>query len=200
MIHPSLELRFINPEVGYGVYATELIPKGTITYVEDELEVRIPETKFYSYQPHIRAILDRYSYIDRNGVRILSWDFGKYVNHSCDYNSISTGYGFEIAIRDIQPGEQLTDEYGIFNLEWSMECRCGAVNCRGTIGNGDFEKYWKEWDTVIIDSLRSLRSVEQPLWSLLDDATLGDLSAYEADAAKYKSVLQLYRGPLITTG
>ena len=58
MIHPSLELRFIGPEVGYGVFATELIPKGTLTYVEDDLEIRIPEEKFDSYQPSIRTILD----------------------------------------------------------------------------------------------------------------------------------------------
>ena len=38
MIHPKTTLRFINEEVGYGLYATEFIPKGTITYVKDSLE------------------------------------------------------------------------------------------------------------------------------------------------------------------
>ena len=33
MIHPHSELRFFSPEVGWGVYATRFIPKGTITWV-----------------------------------------------------------------------------------------------------------------------------------------------------------------------
>ncbi|HEX2898241.1 MAG TPA: SET domain-containing protein-lysine N-methyltransferase, partial [Bacteroidia bacterium] len=153
MIHPSTELRFIGPEVGYGVFATEFIPKGTITYVEDDLEVRIPESQFLSYTEPIRAVLDKYSYIDADGVRIMSWDFAKYVNHNCSFNSISTGYGFEIAIRDIHPGEELTDEYGIFNLEYPMKCYCGSPNCRREVCPSDFDDYYKEWDKLIQSAL-----------------------------------------------
>ena len=32
MIHPDTELRFISPEIGFGVFATKLIPQGTITW------------------------------------------------------------------------------------------------------------------------------------------------------------------------
>lgn len=195
MIHPSLELRLIGPEVGYGVFATQLIPKGTITYVEDDLEVRIPEKQFWSYQPQIRAVLDKYSYIDSNGVRILSWDFGKYVNHSCNYNSISTGYGFEIAVRDIEQGEQLTDEYGIFNMEHPMKCYCGSANCRGEVSRLDFIKLCPLWDEAILDALPLARSVEQPLWSLIDPATVQAVDRFLRDAAAYQSVFNMYREP-----
>ncbi|MBK9452234.1 MAG: SET domain-containing protein-lysine N-methyltransferase [Bacteroidetes bacterium] len=195
MIHPSLELRMISPEVGYGVFATELIPKGTITYVEDELEVRIPEAQFLSYQTPIRAILDKFSYIDAHGDRILSWDFGKYVNHSCDFNSISTGYGFEIAIRDIAAGEQLTDEYGIFNLEQPMECFCGSPKCRGMVGKEDFKKLYPEWDTLILEALPLMSEVAQPLWSLIDEETLKSLDDFQKDPSLYRSVFSLYRAP-----
>ena len=41
MIHPNTELRFINPVVGYGVFATDFIPEGTITYVKDSLELEV---------------------------------------------------------------------------------------------------------------------------------------------------------------
>lgn len=37
MIHPDTEVRFINPEKGYGLVATKFIPKGTITWVQDDL-------------------------------------------------------------------------------------------------------------------------------------------------------------------
>ena len=36
MIHPDTELRFISDEVGYGVFATALIGRGTITWVRGE--------------------------------------------------------------------------------------------------------------------------------------------------------------------
>ena len=38
MIHPNTRLGFVNEEIGYGVFATALIPKGTIVYVKDDLE------------------------------------------------------------------------------------------------------------------------------------------------------------------
>ena len=31
MIHPDSELRFINPIIGYGLFATSVIPRGTLT-------------------------------------------------------------------------------------------------------------------------------------------------------------------------
>lgn len=41
MIHPKTELRYINDTVGYGVFATDRIPKGTIVYVKDSLEITV---------------------------------------------------------------------------------------------------------------------------------------------------------------
>jgi hypothetical protein len=38
MIHPDTELRFINNIIGYGVVAKNFIPKGTITWVQDDLD------------------------------------------------------------------------------------------------------------------------------------------------------------------
>ncbi len=39
MIHSKTELKFINDLVGYGVFATETIPEGTIVYVKDSLKL-----------------------------------------------------------------------------------------------------------------------------------------------------------------
>jgi len=38
MMHPDTEIRFISKEIGYGVVAKKIIPKGTITWVQDELD------------------------------------------------------------------------------------------------------------------------------------------------------------------
>jgi hypothetical protein len=39
MIHPHTCIRYVNPQIGYGVFATAFIPKGTIVYVKDDLEL-----------------------------------------------------------------------------------------------------------------------------------------------------------------
>jgi hypothetical protein len=39
LIHPDSELRFINPVMGYGLFATKTIPKGTVTWVGDPLDL-----------------------------------------------------------------------------------------------------------------------------------------------------------------
>ena len=38
MIHPDTEIQFISEEIGYGVVAKKLIPRGTITWVLDALD------------------------------------------------------------------------------------------------------------------------------------------------------------------
>ena len=135
--------------------------------------------------------IEKYSYIDEKGYRIISWDFAKYVNHCCNCNTISTGYGFEIAIRDIQPGEQITDEYGIFNMEEEMELVCGEQNCRMRVGPSDFDTYYKDWDTKIQKSITHLFSVNQPLMPFIESTTRTELDNLFSNPDSYKSVYAL---------
>ena len=153
MIHPKTELKFINEHVGYGVFATEDIPEGTIVYVKDSLELVVSPTDYLLHSEEVKQVIEKYSYIDPQGNRVISWDFAKYVNHCCNCNTISTGYGFEIAIRDIQKGEQITDEYGIFNLTTEMEVSCGMDNCRKKIKPDDFDNYYNDWDQKIKNAI-----------------------------------------------
>ena len=41
MLHPDTELRVVSADIGFGVFATALIPKGTIVYIKDPLEIEI---------------------------------------------------------------------------------------------------------------------------------------------------------------
>jgi len=191
MIHPHTCLKFISDEMGYGVFATQLIPKGTITYVKDALEVEVTSATYWQYDNSIRAVIDKYSYIDERGIRIVSWDFAKYVNHCCHCNTMSTGYGFEIAIRDIQPGEEITDEYGLFNLDQDMEITCAKPHCRQKLTYGDLDKYYEEWDAKVLPPLRNVFEVAQPLAEHLDSHTFNALTDFIQDEANYKSVLGL---------
>ena len=67
-------------------------------------------------------IIKKYAYRNQDGKFVLCWDLGKYVNHSFHANCMGTAYEFEIAIRDINPGEQLTDDYGTLNIDEPFEC------------------------------------------------------------------------------
>lgn len=191
MIHPDTELKFIHEDIGYGVFATSDIAEGTIVYVKDSLERVIAPQEYAEHSEEIQNVIEKYSYIDESGNRIVSWDFAKYVNHCCHCNTISTGYGFEIAIRNIKKGEQITDEYGIFNLEKPMNVACGALHCRQQITPADFDNYYEEWDKKIRKSIVKIFRTEQPLLPLLDPKTKSDLEELQAQPEKYKSVYAL---------
>ncbi len=191
MIHPDTELRYISDAVGYGVFAKKFIPEGTIVYVKDSLELEVSPEAYAQHTEEMQKAIEKYSYIDERGYRIVSWDFAKYVNHCCHCNTMSTGYGFEIAIRDIQAGEEITDEYGIFNIEEEIHLVCSKSNCRQVIAAGDFEQYYSVWDEQIQQSLGKLLYVEQPLFSLIDEGNRRELEACFASPARYRSVYYL---------
>lgn len=191
MIHPNTELRLVNPQVGYGVFATAFIPEGTIVYVKDSLEIEVSPEDYARHPKAMQDQLEKYSYIDERGYRIISWDFGKYVNHCCNCNTISTGYGFEIALRDIFPGEQITDEYGIFNLETPIRLFCGEKHCRKEVRPEDFDLYYKEWDEKIKKALNKFVDVDQPLFALVDKKTQKSLREFLKNPEKYRSVYAL---------
>ncbi|MDX1719764.1 MAG: SET domain-containing protein, partial [Salegentibacter mishustinae] len=108
MMHPDTELRFINEKVGYGVVATKFIPEGTITWVQDDLDHVFYTSQVEKLHPKSAQMLEKYAFRNRFGDLVLCWDLAKYVNHSFNSNCFSTAYGFEIAVRDIQVGEELT--------------------------------------------------------------------------------------------
>ena len=191
MIHPNTELKLIDEQIGYGVFATADIPEGTIVYVKDSLELVVSPTDYLMHGEDMQEVIEKYSYIDERGNRIISWDFAKYVNHCCNCNSISTGYGFEIAIRDIRQGEQITDEYGIFNLERPMTVVCGQENCRKEIKPTDFDDYYQAWDQKIKASITRLFEVNQPLMPFVDEPTRAELDELFRNPEKYKSVYSL---------
>jgi uncharacterized protein len=56
-----------------------------------------------------------------------------HVNHSCDPNTYMRRHGHRVefyTLRPIQPGEELTCDYGETHHDGKLPCRCGAPNCR----------------------------------------------------------------------
>jgi hypothetical protein len=195
MIHPATELRLVSAHIGHGVFATRRIPRGTITYVKDELEIELTPRQFERLDEAHRQIVDKYSYIDPRGRRVVSWDHAKYVNHRCECNTMSTGYGFEIALRDIEPGEEITDEYGLFNLTEPMQVDCGCRQCRKVVRPGDVTRLAAGWDRKVMVALADLPGVDQPLWHLVDGRTQRAVNAYLAGRQAYRSVATLELQP-----
>lgn len=191
MIHPDTELKHVDEKKGRGIFATNTIPKGTITYVKDPLEIEIKPGDPRLNKPDIKDLIETYSYIDENGTRILSWDNAKYVNHCCRCNTMSTGYGFEIAIKDIETGEEITDEYGMFNFEYTLELNCNKSDCRKKVSGCDLESKHEEWDSMIRPALALIPKVNQPLLNFLESETRNQLQKYLATGEGYRSVLCL---------
>lgn len=67
-----------------------------------------------------------------------------FVNHNCNPNAGIREVSQMFALKDINAGEEVTFDYSTTvgeddvdddGIPWSMECNCGAVDCRGVIGN-----------------------------------------------------------------
>jgi hypothetical protein len=171
MIHPKTELRWVNDLIGYGVFATGFISKGTMTWVRDDLDQTFTVEQVERMEEPYRQILDKYTFVDAKGMIVLCWDHSRFVNHSCDANCLSAGYDFEIAIRDIQPDEELTDDYGTLNLRAPFECACQSSRCRKQIAPDDMDRWGETWDALVRPVFPLIPQVPQPLWPLLKEKT-----------------------------
>jgi hypothetical protein len=167
MIHPHTALRWVNDTIGYGVIVTRPIPRGTIVWVRDPLDQPYTHETAARLPPLSRQMLHHYSYVNRHGEMLLCWDHARYVNHSCRASCITAGWELELAVRDLEPGDDLTDDYGTFSIDEAFTCACGTPNCRGTIYPDDVLRYGDEWDRTFRETFAHLRRVDQPLWSLV---------------------------------
>lgn len=192
MIHPHVELKKVSDTIGYGVFATQLIPKGTLTYVRDALEISLSAADCGELPANLASIVDKYSYIEPTGKRVVSWDFARFVNHNCNCNTMSTGYGFEIALRDIHAGEEITDEYGLFNppQDFAIECE-DCNNCRGMVRITDIDILYPIWDEQVKSALVLMEKVNQPLLEFMAESDLKAVKKFLAGKMPYRSVLQL---------
>jgi len=167
MIYPHTELRYINDQIGFGVFATKFIPKGTITWALDDLD-QILEPKFVNkLDEYGSEVVKKYAYRNQHGNYVLCWDLGRYVNHSFHANCMGTAYEFEVAIRDIYPGEQLMDDYGTLNIDEPFECVPEKGTDRTIVYPDDLLYFHEEWDQKVIEALKYLYKVEQPLLHLI---------------------------------
>jgi hypothetical protein len=135
-------LRVVHSKIhGYGVIATRPYKKGDVLCHGDGV-LHLEDAEFD----------DTYALIvdgDESGKGdVLFWDLAcqtRWINHSCDPNSevcsewdreADTLRAWWVALRDIEPGEELTYDYA-FSAEVAEPCACGAPTCRGLIVDDD---------------------------------------------------------------
>lgn len=191
MMHPFTEIQFISDEIGHGVVATRFIPKGTITWVQDELDQIYTPQQVAKMHKLSQEMIDKYSFRNNKGNFVLCWDISKYVNHSFKSNCLTTAYDFEVAIRDIYPGEELTDDYGYLNVTEAFKPKDEGTT-RSTVYPDDLLHYHKEWDKQLEETFRFFRAVKQPLMSLVPTSVQQKLNLILDGREQPESLLSLY--------
>jgi uncharacterized protein len=119
---------------GTGGYARKTIIKGTplIEYVGKKITKAESEIECEGDNVYIFTLNDEFD-LDGN----VEWNPARFINHSCAPNCEAEwdeDHLWVVAVRDIQPGEELTFNYG-YDLEDYHEypCCCGAPECVGYI-------------------------------------------------------------------
>jgi len=147
-LHDKWQHRWLSPKAeaknsaihGLGVFASGLISEGEPVGVLGGVTVHKSEIEeHWEEMGHVGIQIDDDFFVvptDREELK----EKGVF-NHSCDPN---LGFGSSltlIAINDIEPGEELTFDYG-FNETYhsGFDCECGADTCRGQVTPDD----WKQ--------------------------------------------------------
>jgi uncharacterized protein len=192
MIHPDTELRFINEKIGHGVVATKFIPKGTITWVLDKLDRVFTPEQIEKMDKMYQEVMDKYTYRNPEGNYVFCWDNARFINHSANANCITTAYEFEIAVRDIQPGEELTDDYGYLNVDEPFEVLPEPGSNRNVVYPDDLLRYYPIWDEKLLSAFPKLLEINQPLFHILTKTVQEKATRIARGEKKMDSILNCY--------
>ncbi len=119
---------------GHGVFAAEMIPpRLKIGEIRGEaISCAEGRRRAASLQRIMIVEVSSRTAIDAS----KSTDPMRFTNHSCQANArlaIVAGRIEFFALRAIEPGEEITVNYGETHHEGRLRCRCGAPNCIGAL-------------------------------------------------------------------
>jgi len=164
---PKIEVRRSNLE-GLGVFAIEKINKdelvaikaghivtsqqlAQISSIVGDLALQIEDDLYLS--PSTKAEIERMSI---------------FINHSCDPNVGFNGNIVYVAIRDIEPGQELLHDYSMERSDnYSLDCLCGTELCRGKVTGEDWrnpelqERYGDYFSSYILKKIRLLNQASE---------------------------------------
>lgn len=106
-----------SPGRGLGLFADEFIPKGTIWWKWDESFDRIFTEEQVQMMPEvIQDFMYNFGFEFKPGYRYICMDNSRYTNHADEGNSYSDDLGNSIAKIDIQPGDEILENYSNFDI------------------------------------------------------------------------------------
>ena len=119
---------------GHGVFAAEMIPSRLkIGEIRGEaISCAEGRRRAASLQRIMIVEVSSRTAIDAS----KSTDPMRFTNHSCQANArlaIIAGRIEFYSLRGIEPGEEITVNYGETHHEGKLRCRCGAPNCIGAL-------------------------------------------------------------------
>lgn len=114
---------------GIGVFADEFIPKGTVVWkFAPGFDLEIKKESLASLSEPAKEQFLKYAYINKKTRKhVLCFDDSRFLNHS-EHPNIASAYspydeeGLDIALRDIQKGEEILCDYREFHFEAEKEC------------------------------------------------------------------------------
>jgi len=195
MIHPHTTVEFISDEIGYGLFASQEIKKGSVVWAQDDLDRLFYEEEVRRMALPYQEILERYCFRNNRGQWVFCWDNTRYINHSFFPTCITTPYRFELAVRDIKAGEQITNDYGFFNIiepfDYLPEPGCD----RTRVMPDDILRCHKNWDAQLEDAFSFFNGVPQPLSEFIKPEYLKKARAIANGREKMDSILKCYYNP-----
>lgn len=186
MIHPCTELRFASVNTGFGLFALQPIPRGTVTWVRDPLDRQLSLEEAARLPPELLEGLSHDYYRIFGGPYLLTHDNTRFMNHSCRPTCAHLFDDVEIAIRDIAAGEELTSDYASFTLDAHEEfhCHCTEPTCRLWVRRDDPSSQRDYWTALLEHAVRHLASAPQPLGFLFAQSSLADLADVQSGPVK----------------
>ena len=118
---------------GIGVYAERRIEPGELVWDYAGEEKWIKDIQPQLWQYCFQVDYDRYVLPKKKSA-------GWYLNHSCEPNCVIMGRTKIVALRRIEPGEEVAFDYST-NVGWegfSMDCKCGKKSCRKIVRSYSF--------------------------------------------------------------
>ncbi len=146
---------------GKGLFATGRIPRGTlIDHYCDRCKVVCTRQDLEVMSPGEQDKVLEHTFATESGDVVLDCSIGRYMNHSCNANVLEHEGGFDIAVRDILPGEEVTCDYRQFYDPCEgFTCHCGQATCWGHVHCREPhpEALELEWSTKLEAASRAIK-------------------------------------------
>ncbi|MBP9822388.1 MAG: SET domain-containing protein-lysine N-methyltransferase [Candidatus Pacebacteria bacterium] len=141
--YTSLKVQLRESEMaGKGLFAIEKINKDEIVadYTNgfgEYVDLKRANEIYDSGLDHMIQIDDDLYFAATNGSESEDSD---HINHSCNSNcGIKSPLGV-VAMRDIEPGEEITVDYAMIDSsDYGFDCKCGSPDCRGRVTGDDWK-------------------------------------------------------------